>query len=64
MVGSIEDKGIIPRVCEEMFVRIEKDETAAYQVEVSMVEIYNEKVRVNALINTHRFVTCLILRTR
>jgi hypothetical protein len=44
MVGSEEERGIIPRVCEEMFRRISSDETAAYQVEVSMVEIYNEKV--------------------
>jgi kinesin family member 1 len=61
MVGYGEDKGIIPRACEEIFVRI--DSSAAEdmsfkvwlgdqggggltaQVEASMMEIYNEHVR-------------------
>jgi hypothetical protein len=45
MVGYGEDKGIVPRVCEEMFNRIKCDERASYRVEASMIEIYNEQVR-------------------
>lgn len=47
MVGYGEDKGIIPRSCEEIFQRIEAntDPDITYKVEASMLEIYNEKVR-------------------
>lgn len=42
-----EDKGIIPRTCLELFTRIENETTEerTFQVEVSYIEIYNEKVR-------------------
>ena len=47
MVGYGENKGIVPISCEEIFKRIEsnKDENIHYEVEVSMLEIYNEKVQ-------------------
>ncbi|RCH93343.1 kinesin-like protein Klp8 [Rhizopus azygosporus] len=47
MMGYGEDKGIIPRTCEELFERIDDLSTPelSYQVEVSYIEIYNEKVR-------------------
>ncbi|KAG1474176.1 hypothetical protein G6F56_000508 [Rhizopus delemar] len=47
MMGYGEDKGIIPRTCVELFERIEDLTTPerSYQVEVSYIEIYNEKVR-------------------
>ncbi|KAF8211660.1 kinesin-like protein [Mycena galopus ATCC 62051] len=49
MMGYGPDKGIIPLTCSELFVRVE-DKTAAdpnltFTVEVSYIEIYNEKVR-------------------
>ncbi|CEP11450.1 hypothetical protein [Parasitella parasitica] len=47
MMGYGEDKGIIPRTCSELFDRISatKTEVLDFQVEVSYIEIYNEKVR-------------------
>ncbi|KAI7896700.1 uncharacterized protein EV154DRAFT_411348 [Mucor mucedo] len=47
MMGYGEDKGIIPRTCYELFdrVRDKKTSTLDFQVEVSYIEIYNEKVR-------------------
>ncbi|KAI8975349.1 hypothetical protein BDF20DRAFT_906711 [Mycotypha africana] len=47
MMGYGEDKGIIPRTCQELFDRIRsaKSDTTDFQVEVSYIEIYNEKVR-------------------
>jgi hypothetical protein len=45
MVGPPNDFGIIPRVCKEMFSRIEKDSETMFRVEASMMEIYNEVVR-------------------
>ncbi|KAI9481059.1 MAG: hypothetical protein EXX96DRAFT_482414 [Benjaminiella poitrasii] len=47
MMGYGEDKGIIPRTCSELFERISylTDDTLKFQVEVSFIEIYNEKVR-------------------
>ena len=46
-MGSGEDKGIIPLTCYELFNRIEdnQDRNITYQVQVSYIEIYNEKVR-------------------
>ena len=46
MVGYGENKGIVPISCEEIFKRISKNEDSNlhYEVEVSMLEIYNEKV--------------------
>ncbi|KAI7873610.1 uncharacterized protein EV154DRAFT_527837 [Mucor mucedo] len=47
MMGYGEDKGIIPRTCSELFERISDltSELLKFQVEVSYIEIYNEKVR-------------------
>lgn len=47
MMGYGEDKGIIPRTCYELFDRVKEKKTATldFQVEVSYIEIYNEKVR-------------------
>ncbi|KIY45170.1 kinesin-domain-containing protein [Fistulina hepatica ATCC 64428] len=43
------DKGIIPLTCSELFVRVERERAAdlhkSFNVEVSYIEIYNEKVR-------------------
>ncbi|XP_075220928.1 kinesin heavy chain 73 [Lycorma delicatula] len=45
MMGS-QDKGIIPRLCDSLFDRIAKEQSSelSYKVEVSYMEIYNEKV--------------------
>ncbi|RKO88198.1 P-loop containing nucleoside triphosphate hydrolase protein [Blyttiomyces helicus] len=48
MMGSKDEKGIIPRACEELFDRIGTLSVAsntAFTVEVSYLEIYNERVR-------------------
>ncbi|KAI8967250.1 hypothetical protein BDF20DRAFT_829796 [Mycotypha africana] len=48
MMGYGQDKGIIPRICQELFERIallSKKGSLHFQVEVSYLEIYNEKVR-------------------
>ena len=47
MVGYGEDKGIIPKVCQELFERIEanQDPNMQYTVQVSYMEIYCERVR-------------------
>ena len=47
MVGYGANKGIVPISCEEIFKRISnnKDPAIHYEVEVSMLEIYNEKVQ-------------------
>eukprot|EP01114_Cavostelium_apophysatum_P016487 TRINITY_DN4700_c0_g1_i4.p1 TRINITY_DN4700_c0_g1~~TRINITY_DN4700_c0_g1_i4.p1 ORF type:complete len:1712 (-),score=613.88 TRINITY_DN4700_c0_g1_i4:86-5185(-) len=49
MLGYGEEKGIIPLLCEEMFERIGRSQaesaTVLYKVEVSFMEIYNEKVK-------------------
>ena len=47
MVGYGANKGIVPISCEEIFKRISenKDPQIHYEVEVSMLEIYNEKVQ-------------------
>ncbi|XP_047561462.1 LOW QUALITY PROTEIN: kinesin-like protein KIF28P [Lutra lutra] len=46
MVGFGANKGIIPKVCEELFQAIEKREgNEEYQVTFSMLEIYNEQIR-------------------
>lgn len=56
MMGSSENAGIIPRVCTSIFEKI-KEETNNYtkfNVEVSYMEIYNEKVR--DLLDPKKFV--------
>ena len=47
MIGHGKNKGIVPMACDEIFKRIRanKDESIQYQVQVSMLEIYNEKVQ-------------------
>ncbi|EPB85371.1 kinesin family member 1/13/14 [Mucor circinelloides 1006PhL] len=47
MMGYGEDIGIIPRTCSELFNRITTNSqpNLTYRVEVSYIEIYNEKVR-------------------
>ncbi|KAL6720780.1 hypothetical protein ACLMJK_002705 [Lecanora helva] len=48
MMGYGEEAGVIPRICQNMFERItefQKDKTLTYTVEVSYLEIYNERVR-------------------
>ena len=50
IVGYGENKGVIPRTCEEIFKRVDKQtaepgNTMQYAVSVSMIEIYNEKVQ-------------------
>ncbi|CAG8830094.1 21834_t:CDS:2, partial [Racocetra persica] len=47
MMGYGEDKGIIPLTCCELFNRINRnqDTSVTYQVQVSYIEIYNERVR-------------------
>lgn len=46
MVGYGKNMGIVPMACNEIFKRISqnKDESIAYEVQFSMLEIYNEKV--------------------
>ncbi|XP_055378395.1 kinesin-like protein KIF13A isoform X4 [Condylostylus longicornis] len=46
MMGSQDQKGIIPRLCDELFAHIADKTTndLIYKVEVSYMEIYNEKV--------------------
>ena len=47
MMGTFEEKGIIPRLCDSLFDQIagNMDSTVEYKVEVSYMEIYNERVR-------------------
>ena len=50
IVGYGENKGIIPRTCEEIFRRIaekaaKEGTKSQYSVSISMIEIYNEKVQ-------------------
>lgn len=48
MMGYGEEAGVIPRICEDMFRRItetQNDQNLTYTVEVSYLEIYNERVR-------------------
>jgi hypothetical protein len=47
MVGYGPNKGIVPISCEEIFNRIQRNNNSniIYEVEVSMLEIYNEKIQ-------------------
>lgn len=47
MMGSAEQPGLIPRLCSSLFERSvhEQREGESFTVEVSYMEIYNEKVR-------------------
>ena len=44
MTGSGEQPGLIPRLCSALFQRISEQRDAIVTVEVSYMEIYNEKV--------------------
>lgn len=46
MMGTADEKGIIPRLCDALFEKIatNDDPDLTYKVEVSYMEIYNEKV--------------------
>ncbi|KAJ3065134.1 kinesin-like protein Klp8 [Podochytrium sp. JEL0797] len=47
MMGTPSDKGLIPRICDHLFLRINDNQLPekAFTVTVSYIEIYNEKVR-------------------
>uniref|UniRef100_A0A7N8X7A9 Kinesin family member 13A n=1 Tax=Mastacembelus armatus TaxID=205130 RepID=A0A7N8X7A9_9TELE len=47
MMGNVEQPGLIPRLCCSLFERVhrEANEAHTFKVEVSYMEIYNEKVR-------------------
>lgn len=47
MMGAPGQKGLIPRICDTLFEKIKQceDPNTSYKVEVSYMEIYNEKVR-------------------
>ncbi|CAI9588612.1 unnamed protein product [Staurois parvus] len=47
MMGTADQPGLIPRLCSALFERTQKEETdeLSFKVEVSYMEIYNEKVR-------------------
>jgi kinesin family protein 13 len=47
MMGTFEERGIIPRLCDTLFLRIAQnsDTSIEYKVEVCYMEIYNERVR-------------------
>ena len=47
MMGTMDNQGIIPRLCNKLFNRImeNNDPEISYKVEVSYMEIYNERVR-------------------
>jgi hypothetical protein len=47
MMGTAEQPGLIPRTCEDLFQRIESNQSAniSYNVRVSYFEVYNEHVR-------------------
>lgn len=48
MMGYGEDSGVIPKICQDMFHRIaeiQRDKNLTCTVEVSYLEIYNERVR-------------------
>ncbi|NXW29849.1 KIF14 protein, partial [Phaetusa simplex] len=47
MMGFDEDRGIIPRLCEDLFTRIaqmDKHQVILYHLEMSFFEVYNEKI--------------------
>ncbi|CAG5127064.1 unnamed protein product, partial [Candidula unifasciata] len=45
MMGYEDDPGLIPRFCNALFCRLHDNSSASYQIHVSYLEIYNEKVR-------------------
>ena len=63
MVGYGENKGIVPISCNEIFRRIgeNKDPEKSFEVQVSMLEIYNEKVQ-DLLINPNKRPSNVIIK--
>ncbi|XP_059148242.1 kinesin-like protein KIF16B [Physella acuta] len=45
MMGSEEDPGLVPRYCNALFSRLRDNHSDSFQIYVSYLEIYNEKVR-------------------
>ena len=47
ITGSENNKGLLPRLCEDLFKRIEQQtsDELTFKVQVSYMEIYNEKLR-------------------
>ncbi|XP_043272247.1 uncharacterized protein [Venturia canescens] len=47
MMGSKEDPGLTPRICEGLFLRLAKEgsSNSSFDVSVSYLEVYNERVR-------------------
>lgn len=47
MMGTADEPGLIPRLCSSLFERAQQEESEeqSFKVEVSYMEIYNEKVR-------------------
>ena len=47
MMGSHDNQGLIPRICEGLFsgMRNNSENGPSYRTEVSFLEIYNERVR-------------------
>ena len=47
MMGSHDNQGLIPQLCSKLFEQIQSEtqEDKTFKVEVSYIEIYNEKVR-------------------
>ena len=47
MVGYGANKGIVPISCDEIFTRINNNtnKEKSYEIQVSMLEIYNEKIQ-------------------
>ena len=56
MMGSPEDEGLIPRICLELFRKMQqsKQNGSSFRTEVSYLEIYNEKVKdlLNSKVNS------------
>jgi len=42
--GSEIEKGLIPRLCQELFDSISEDSQAQYTINISYLEIYNEEI--------------------
>jgi Kinesin-like protein len=59
MMGSQDGKGIIPRLCDSLFDQIAKQQSTelTYKVEVSYMEIYNEKVKCDQFLFFMKLVT-------
>lgn len=68
MMGTQDNKGIIPRLCDTLFDLIAKQQSSelTYKVEVSYMEIYNEKVNHGSALcyalfkldASHRYTIC------